>query len=243
MKSLLLGVSALALISSMASAADLRARNLPVQQVPFVLPLFTGFYAGLNAGGSWSNDHFTEQSACVPSCAVSATSKGGGVTGGGMVGYGWRMTDFVLGLETDLNASNLSSKTVIPLSEPDTARAQLLADGSLRLRAGYAFGPAMAYVTGGLAYGDIRHTYDVYTASAPYVLTGSAETTRWRTGWTLGGGLEFVVAPLWTARLEYRYTRFGTSSDTLGPPLYASTFVERHRESFNTIRFGVSRYF
>jgi hypothetical protein len=102
---------------------------------------------------------------------VSATSKGGGVTGGEMVGYGSRMTDLVLGLETDLNASNLSSTTIIPRSEPDTVRSQMLADGSPRLRAGH-----------GLCHGRPR-------------LRGH------------------------------------------------STFVERHRESFNTMRFGVSRYF
>ncbi|MDB5642365.1 MAG: porin family protein [Hyphomicrobiales bacterium] len=243
LKSLLLGVSALALATSLASAADLPARNVPIRQTPVVLPLFVGFYAGLNVGSSWNRDRFSEQSTCVPTCAVTASSHGGGVTGGAMAGFAWRMSDYVLGVEADLNASSLSSKTTVPLSEPDTAKTRLLADGSVRLRAGYVFGPVLAYVTGGLAYGRIRHTYDVYTSTAPFTLTGSADSTRWQTGWTLGGGLEYAFAPLWTARVEYRYTRFGRSSDTLGPPVYASTFTQSHRESFNTIRFGVTRYF
>jgi opacity protein-like surface antigen len=55
--------------------------------------------------------------------------------------------------------------------------------------------------------------------------------------------VEWAFAPFWTARIEYRYTDFGRANDTLGPPVYASTFTQKHRESFNSVRIGVTRYF
>jgi outer membrane immunogenic protein len=244
LKSLSLGVSALALTASLAAAADLPARNIPARQAPVaLLPLFTGFYAGLGAGGGWNRDHFVETSSCLPTCAVSATGTGSGFVGGVYGGYAFRFNDVVLGIEGEFGPSSVSHKTTVPLSEPDTVKSQLLVDGSLRLRAGYAFGAVMPYITGGLAFGQIRHTYDVYTSAAPFTLTGSYETTRWRTGWTLGAGMEWAFAPFWTARVEYRYTDFGRYNDTLGPPVFATTFTQRHRESFNAIRIGVTRYF
>ena len=243
MKSLALGVSALALASSLAAAADLPARNLPVQQAPVALPLFIGFYAGLNVGGGWNRDSFTETSSCVPTCVVSATGRGSGVIGGAHFGYAFRFNNVVLGLEGDFGPSSMSHTTVIPLSEPDTVKSSLIADGSLRMRLGYAMDLVMPYITGGVAFGDIRHNYSVYTSSAPYTLTGTYETSRWRTGWTLGTGVEWAFAPFWTARIEYRYTDYGHANDTLGPPVYASTFTQKHRESFNSVRIGVTRYF
>jgi outer membrane immunogenic protein len=243
LKSLFLGVSALALATSLASAADLPARNLPVQQVPVALPLFLGFYAGLGVGGGWNRDTFTETSSCVPSCVAKATGRGDGVIGSGFFGYAFRFNNVVVGVEGEFGGSNMKHKTVIPLSEPDTVESRLIADGSLRMRLGYAMGPVMPYITGGVAFGNIRHNYNVYTSSAPYTLTGTYETTRWRTGWTLGTGVEWAFAPFWTARIEYRYTDFGRANDTLGPPVYASTFTQKHRESFNSVRIGVTRYF
>lgn len=250
LKYALLSAGALALSGTLAAAADLPARNLPVRNAPIVapLPLFAGFYGGLGVGGGWSRDRYSETSLCTPSCGaasptVTATGSGSGATGSAFAGFSWRFNAMVLGVEGEFGASNIKSTHTIPGSEPDSVTSRLIADGSVRLRAGYVMGPVLAYLTGGVAFGQIRHTYNVYTSTAPYTLTGSAETERWRTGWTIGGGLEWAFAPLWTARVEYRYTDFGRNSDLLGPPLYVSNYSERHHETFNTIRVGVVRYF
>jgi hemolysin activation/secretion protein/opacity protein-like surface antigen len=90
-------------------------------------PLWTGFYAGLNAGYSWDphpeattlgipasgplglvSDIFANASAL----GISGISRGtvGGFAGGGQIGYNYQLNSFVGGLEADLQGSNLPTK-------------------------------------------------------------------------------------------------------------------------------------
>ncbi len=68
-----------------------------------------------------------------------------------------------------------------------------------RGRLGYAADRFLPYVTGGVAFGDIR-------ASVP----GFGQFSQDRTGWTLGGGLEAALAANWTAKVEYLYVNLGS---------------------------------
>ena len=68
----------------------------------------------------------------------------------------------------------------------------------MRGRVGYAFDRFLPYITGGLAVGDIQ-------ASQP----GFAGGDDTNAGWTVGGGLEFVIAGNWTAKAEYLYVDLG----------------------------------
>jgi outer membrane immunogenic protein len=58
----------------------------------------------------------------------------------------------------------------------------------------------MPYVTGGLAVGDIK-------ATTP----GASGIDTTRTGWTVGGGVEFAIAGPWTAKLEYLHVDLGSA--------------------------------
>jgi outer membrane immunogenic protein len=57
-----------------------------------------------------------------------------------------------------------------------------------------------------VAFADIEHTY----VFANTRFEGISST---RTGWTVGAGWEYGFTPNWSARLEYRYTDFGSYSD------------------------------
>jgi opacity protein-like surface antigen len=70
--------------------------------------------------------------------------------------------------------------------------------GTVRGRAGYVVDSFMLYGTGGAAIGDIK-------ASAPG-FRGMSET---RTGWTVGGGVEWNVFNNWTAKAEYLHVDLG----------------------------------
>jgi len=59
-------------------------------------------------------------------------------------------------------------------------------------------GTWLPYVTGGLAVGEL-HAWDALTPAS-----GSA----FRAGWTIGAGIETVLAPNWTFKLEYLYMDF-----------------------------------
>lgn len=123
-----IALSALALTLSVGSAlaADLPSRKgPPLLPPPPPPPLWTGFYVGLNAGGTWSNSNNISYAsfpggcnpgflgcAAVPSSSqlLAAVSSGnigsgnqGGFIGGGQVGYNWQFyNSFLVGIEADI---------------------------------------------------------------------------------------------------------------------------------------------
>ena len=113
-------------------------------------------------------------------------------------------------------------------------------------RFGYAIDSVLLYVTGGAAFGEIRHRYDRYdlnSGTGAYDFVAAQRFTHKWTGWILGAGMEYALAPGWTTRVEYRYTDFGVMTDH--PTLYAppQVFTERHREEFHSLRVGVAYRF
>ncbi|MBI1981777.1 MAG: porin family protein [Methylocystis sp.] len=176
-----LSVAALALaLTGSAMAADLPSYKAPLPPPPPPPPLWTGFYVGLNAGGTWSNSNSIWTSAFPidadlesPGIAASAASwlagnNNGGFIGGGQIGYNWQFyNNFVAGVEADIQGVAYSSGAVNTIGVStvfanDTgltftqARKNLDYIGTVRGRLGWLFTPTLlAYGTGGLAYGGV----------------------------------------------------------------------------------------
>jgi outer membrane immunogenic protein len=119
MKKITLSALALTVSAGSAFAADLPSRKAaPVYAPP--PPMWTGFYAGLNAGGIFGNNsapntttwnvYRNAGNADYASAALlsgSAFSNGnGGFIGGGQIGYNWQIpfggAGFVSGIEADI---------------------------------------------------------------------------------------------------------------------------------------------
>ena len=64
----------------------------------------------------------------------------------------------------------------------------------------------MIYGTGGLAWTQARFE------QTPGVSDDQNEILRTVTGWTAGAGTEVAIAPRWTTKLEYLYSRFGSAN-------------------------------
>jgi len=115
------------------------------------------------------------------------------------------MSNIVLGVEGDLNAKfgggvfDVTATKLRPTSDWD---------GSIRGRAGFLVTPkSLAYVTGGFAFGNFTtplHEDDL--SDSMEVLAGN------RTGWTVGGGLQYALDSNWSTRIEYRYTDWGSTN-------------------------------
>jgi outer membrane immunogenic protein len=164
--------------------------------------------------------------AAIP--ATYNTSKAG-FLGGVDVGYNWQLGQFVLGIETDISGASISGSTnvtnaVVPVGFPGssvvaygTHSEKLDYLGTVRGRAGYlVMNPLLAYVTGGLAYGDATSSNTLATTVVPVCgcsqsPVGESSTSK-RAGWTLGGGLEWMITPHFTLRGEYLYYDFGSVS-------------------------------
>ena len=97
--------------------------------------------------------------------------------------------------------------------------------GTVRGRLGWLATPAvLLYGTGGLAYGQVNVSNTISVAQncgpgcvflTPPTSFGSSSVTR--AGWVVGGGLEWMFAPHWTAKTEYLYYDLGsvTANSTL----------------------------
>jgi outer membrane immunogenic protein len=84
----------------------------------------------------------------------------------------------------------------------------------VRGRIGYSFGSWMPYFTGGWAYGGANSTVTGTGGGVSVIATGSSSRAD---GWTLGGGVEWMLSPNWIAGVEYLYVNFsGNSATTAG---------------------------
>jgi outer membrane immunogenic protein len=231
----LLGALASTALASAAFAADLPSRAPAAPPLLYSAPVFTwtGFYAGLNAGVAIGNTFSPTFVAggLFPSAAsnlVPAASSGGSAfTGGLQAGYNWQMNQFVFGLETDinwragsggLNGTYATNPAGYGAAYPSYTLSGFNNDrwfGTLRGRLGFAADRALFYVTGGLAYGERDSgTVTVNGAGAfPNVTFGSGGN-GWRSGWVLGGGIEYAVTNNWTVRGEYLHVDLGSTTTT-----------------------------
>ena len=78
---------------------------------------------------------------------------------------------------------------------------------TIRARFGVAVASAtLLYVTGGVAFGNVRNHAGVTFLGTNYVVD------KITTGWTVGGGIEHMFARNWTARAEVRYADLGKTT-------------------------------
>ena len=226
------------LMTGAAYAADAVYEEAPV---PVEVAGFTwsGFYAGVHGGYSWSDADFESQSGIpVP---VSLISEGDldGFLVGLHAGVNHQFdSNIVLGIELDLDYRDGDDNAAITFSGVPapgiTLETEMNWAASARLRAGYAMDRWLPYVTGGFAIAD----YDANLGGPgfpPQPFGTSFSDTS--VGFTVGGGAEYAFTDNLIFRAEYRYTNFG-EEDVLAifAPTGGSTFeIDSH-----DINIGVS---
>lgn len=249
MRPLSLALAANALVfAQSALAADL-PRAVPAKAPAMVVPTatWTGFYAGLNAGYGWGSEAIgisgdpSVLTVAIPNGIVPASIADNpkGFIGGGQIGYNHQFGQWVLGVEADLQWSDIKrSQTVLtaapgglpPFRTSDEQKLEWL--GTLRGRVGFVPAPQwLIYGTAGLAYGSVSVSgYSAlnHPVFPPCFLTycGAASISDTQVGWAAGAGFEFGFAHNWSVKAEYLYYDLGTTSlfmpDLLGrvPPTF-----------------------
>jgi outer membrane immunogenic protein len=231
------GIGTLALIGALVGApvfaADMAVKVPPPR--PKAIFSWAGFYLGANAGGVCS------RLAADPANAVSSNGfvdfgdrinvlgqfpgflgPKCGFIGGAQIGYNWQSTNWVWGVEHDIQGTTLrgSDTRFFPAAtigggsfdaNTEQASSKLRTLGTVRARAGFLATPTLLiYGTGGLAYGAVKNivtTIGIPSAGA-VVPTGavvSAEDSDIIWGWAAGAGAEWLVSGPWTAKAEYLY--------------------------------------
>jgi outer membrane immunogenic protein len=214
--------AAVTAIVGTANAADIRPPP-PVKAPPaFVAPLFTwtGFYIGANLGYGWGDGSGTIRHVSVAPVGARGplSGDGDGILGGIQIGYNWQTGPFVIGFETDFQATGAEGSftgRAGPVLYRGTTETPWF--GTIRGRVGYAADRWLFYFTGGGYYAENKATG---IASRPGAVAAFS-TTEDGWGWTVGGGVEWAFAPNWSAKLEYLYlatpdnvpTRPGTRLD------------------------------
>jgi outer membrane immunogenic protein len=168
-------------------------------------------------GGGWGRSWWQSQSASIDLSGAQI---------GGSAGYNWQFGSAVLGLEGDIDWSNLKGSSTTLCPGCSTSDSWL---STVRGRAGYAFGGIMPYLSGGLAVGDIR-------ASAP----GFAGASTTNTGWTVGGGVEIALPGNWTAKAEYLHVDLGKFNCGLNCGTSPTNNVSMHDD---LVRAGLNYHF
>ena len=90
---------------------------------------------------------------------------------------------------------------------------KLLMSGSLRGRIGYTANHWLYYATAGFAWAQDNVTR-TQLSDSPFGTAGGTIETKFpvRLGWTAGAGVEMPLVPHWTARVEYLYSAYDTST-------------------------------
>jgi outer membrane immunogenic protein len=164
--------------------------------------LFEGWWLGGTIGGASVSYDFAPGS-------VSSDGVLGGIVGG----YSWQHGPFVVGVEGDFLASDVSGSRHFNggLNQVNPS-IDTMAD--LRMRAGYTITPRV------LLFG----TFGGAWADANLPITGPGGGIRERTffGWSAGAGAEVALNPNWSARFDYQFTDF--ESETVSYPGGKQTF-------------------
>jgi outer membrane immunogenic protein len=242
-KALALAAAVSTLATASAFAADLPSRrDVPVAPVQtFAPPAFTwtGFYVGANVGYGFNADSRVNTVGTpgfvglIPAGIVPSELKGSGegFVGGAQIGYNWQFGQFVYGLETDIQFTDMGKREtfignpVLGTQLATTADSELRYLGTLRARLGYTpIDRLLIYATGGLAYADVKTSLGVAGVQAPGLgWAGSKSEVRF--GWTLGAGAEYALTNNWTIKGEYLYYDLGGKTVNTTPNAAAAAAV------------------
>jgi outer membrane immunogenic protein len=206
------GLFSIAGFISSAPAADLPAQTYN-KTSGFVEPPYSwvGFYVGGSAGYGWSNDSYT----FTNNVGITENFKfdPGSFVGGGQIGAQGQIGNWVIGAEGSFSWMNLQ-QTDVAFLVPGAQRSLSLQNiATVTGKLGYAWDHWMVYGKGGWADTEVKP----YTFNPANGLASRSDA--WQSGWTAGGGIDYMFARNWIVGGEFNYYKFNfdrTQSNQLG---------------------------
>jgi outer membrane immunogenic protein len=236
MKRFITAVFALVALSSTGLAADF-PQKAPDLMIPTPATSWRGLYFGGVVGGSLFASEFTDFGEVTTPKTI--TNKGTTFNVGGTAGYNWQLRSAVFGVEADGSWTNFNETTE---GHPHFAiQAKTSWFSTARIRAGWAVDNILLYVTGGAAFANFNDTAQFAFAPMMCGQSGGAWScpSGISTGLAVGAGVEAMLAPNWSAKVEYLYLNLPsvTTIDVVSGAGYS------WNNSAHVIRFGVNYHF
>jgi outer membrane immunogenic protein len=230
MKKIVSAVTSFALMAPVAAiAADVPAVK---SATPFSVQArhdWSGFYAGVNAG--YETGAAQEELTQLGTTIFEESLKLRGGFAGGQMGLNQQIGNFVWGVEGDYQRSRQKGSldvTIGGLTRSHELEVPWFA--TARLRAGWANGPSLLYLTGGGLWAEGK----VKITQSGNEIANSGDKRR---GWTIGAGYEAMLSPQWSWKLEYLYAKIRDKETQI----FNATHTERVRD--HILRLGVNYRF
>ena len=232
-------LAALDLAAGSAMAADM---NAPVYKAPpaSIVYNWTGCYVGGNLGGGWDSiSNVRTGQVGIPFPAQDyGSDTGSAFIGGGQIGCDYQVGTWVLGIQGQADWGRINSSHSIPPYPRFSYNTTVNNLATLTGRVGYTVMPqALLYVKAGGAW--TRDHLDVTIPTAAF-LSESADVNF--TGWTVGGGLEWMMMSNLSVFVEYSFMDFGTQSVTFttAPGAVGAGDIINHSQKVSTALVGVN---
>ncbi|QCI68050.1 outer membrane protein [Phreatobacter stygius] len=165
-------------------------------------------------------------------------------------GYQRLFNQVLFGIEADFEGPMGAIQSSWYNSNPDFGvgnhyqqRLQSNWQGSVRARLGWTHHKTLFYMTGGLAFANFKACTVLDDCQGFVGHVVKYNSTRF--GWTIGAGIEHKFSYNWSARLEYRYTNYGSKSclATAACSINPNSSDINNRIETHAIRVGVSYLF
>jgi opacity protein-like surface antigen len=193
-------------------------RAAPAYAPPVYRPViydWSGIYGGAHLGAGLLEDQVTTTTTTIlqPSGTVTKLSPFS-VVAGAQGGFNYQIQQVVVGAEGTFTWSNISGThaTASPIptvSETSISTPRWYATATGKF--GFAANDFLFYAKGGAAWMNVNYTQTVSTA---VVGISSQTITDTRSGFTVGGGIEYGITENLSGRVEYDYLNFGTKTYT-----------------------------
>ena len=224
-----------AALSGLALSTAGYAADLAVRPAPVVAPVapWTGCYVGFHTGAGWGDKWWADRN--LTDNVSYPTS--GWVTGA-QLGCNYQTGPLVVGAEGTWSWTNIDGNGV-PVGLAATAQLSSKIDSIATVggRVGLVADKSLIYVKVAGAWADESHT--LTPAGGVNLVPQAISDTR--SGIVLGAGIEYMIAPVLTARLEYNYDDFG-SKNFLFNTIPGQTTVS-NRQRLNALMLGVNYKF
>ncbi len=241
----LLAALASGVISAQVHAADLVTADMNTANMNTAD--WSGFYFGGQVGWSHGEMEVTDLDG-YNGLGEKFGYDDDGIAAGAHAGYNFQTGSLVFGLETGVGYLGLDESRQYPpfagVRQPNDSVASTEAGLYVTVtgRAGLAWNDFLLYAKGGWIGADAKVSY-IDDDPAGTTLISGTHKSKFKSGYTIGGGLEWAMTDALSVRMEYMYADLGKITHTAVAAAGPTPVRFKHDLEVHTLMVGMSYRF